>query len=60
MVLDSVVEPVIFSSEPNEHSGGSAVPRDDDLLLGGGTQVTREVILDLRQGNFLGPLARMP
>jgi len=32
MVLDPVIEPIVFRFEPDQNAGRSAVPRDDDFF----------------------------
>jgi hypothetical protein len=49
VVLQPVVEPVVFCSESDQDARRLSVPRDDDLLSLGQAQESRQVILDLSQ-----------
>ncbi len=51
VVLQPVLEPVLLTRKADQHSGRPAVARDHDLLLGGGAEISREIILDLSQRN---------
>jgi hypothetical protein len=35
MVLDPVIEPIVLRFEPDQDTGGSSVPSDDDLFTNG-------------------------
>src|SRR5579872_9680 len=48
-----ILEPIIFRFEADQHSSWLAVTCNDDFLLLGFVQKTREVIFDFRQRYFL-------
>jgi len=45
IMLETIVEPIVFRSEADQHPGRLAVPGNHDLLGLGETQVLREIIL---------------
>jgi hypothetical protein len=49
MVLQSIVEPVVFAFEADQHTSGLTVPRDENLLGFGQAQESREIVLDLSE-----------
>lgn len=51
VILEPVLEPVILRAKPDQHSSGTAMTRDDDLLICGELQVARKIILHLCQGH---------
>src|SRR6266478_5385272 len=53
IILKPVVEPVVLRREPDEDACRLSVTGDDHLAVLGFPQVPGEVVLDLRQRNFL-------
>src|SRR4051812_43384023 len=53
VILQPVIEPVVFRGEPDQHAGGLAMTRDDDVAFLGFAQEMREVVLHLGQRDFL-------
>ena len=47
-----IFEPVLFRREPNEDTGGTTVPGNDDLFFDREAQVLGQIILHLRQRHF--------
>jgi hypothetical protein len=47
IMLEAVIEPVIFRLETDEYASGLTMARDDDLRLRGFSEVPRQVVLDL-------------
>jgi hypothetical protein len=54
VVLESVLKPVVLRPEPDEHTCGTPVAGDDDLLASSQPQVPGEIILDFRQSDLAG------
>ena len=52
-MLETVIEPVFLRFEPDQHASWLAMARDDDLLRLGLAKIAGQIILDLREGNFL-------
>src|SRR5690242_3612983 len=48
VVFETVLKPVFFRFESDQHARGLAVARDDDLLSLGFSQEARQIIFDLR------------
>lgn len=59
MMFETVLEPVILRSKPDENAGRAAVTRDDDLLVSSQAQVLRQVVFDLSQ-RYRPELASLP
>src|SRR6266852_5521886 len=53
VVFKAVFEPIFFRREPNQHPGRLAVARNDDLLRLSFAKITRQIVLDFGQRNFL-------
>ena len=54
IVFQTVIEPIVFRREADEHAGGSPVPRDHNLLFRGQTKVLRKIILHCGQRRRAG------
>src|SRR5215208_6737842 len=55
VVFKTVVEPVLLRCEPDQDAGRAAVTRDQDLFVGRFPQMARQVVVQLREWNFLHP-----
>src|SRR5207249_11059135 len=53
IVLQLVVEPIVFRSKPHQDACRLPVPGDDDLLVLRQAEVLRQVIFDFRQSYLL-------
>jgi hypothetical protein len=51
VMLETIVEPVVIRSKPDQHAGRPPVARDDDLLVNRQPEVLRQIILDLRESD---------
>jgi hypothetical protein len=47
VVFQTVIKPVVFGFEANEHPGRSAVPGDEHFFLFGGPKKAGQIVLDL-------------
>src|SRR6185437_5440716 len=50
--FEPILEPIVFRIEADQDARRLAVARDDDVLLSGLAQETREIVLDLGQRDF--------
>gem|GEM_PF-6896209 len=55
IILETIVKPIVFRVETDQHTGRLSVTRNDDFLLARLTQITRKVVFDFRQGHFPYP-----
>lgn len=53
MMLEPILEPILFRPEPDQDAGRAAVPCDHDFFVDGEPEVFGQVILDLRQSHLL-------
>src|SRR5271157_3332043 len=53
IVLKPVVEPVFLRFETNQYARRLAMARDHDLLFLGLAKISRQIVLDLGERNFL-------
>jgi len=51
VMLESILEPVLFRCEPDQDAGRPTMAGYDDLLAGRELEVSRKIILHLRQGH---------
>ena len=58
MVLESIVKPVVLGLESNENAGGLSMTGDHDFAVRGETEITREIVLDLRQRDLTSRACR--
>jgi hypothetical protein len=58
MMLEPILEPIVFGFKANQNAGWLAMPGDHDLLGGCQTQIVREIILDRRESYFTALPAR--
>ena len=53
VVLETVIEPVVFGRESDQHPGRLPMTGNDDLLLLCSAEVLRELVLDFIEGDSL-------
>lgn len=52
VVLQTILDPIVLGSEPDQDAGKAPVTCDDDLVHGRLPEIVGEVVLDLGQGHF--------
>ena len=50
MMLEPVLEPILVGFKPDEYSGGTTMPRNQDLSVSREPKVLRQIVLNLCQG----------
>ena len=48
MILDPVIEPIVFRFEPDKNASGATVSSNDDFFTCSQTKVFRQVVLNFR------------
>jgi len=56
MMLEPIVEPIVFRPKSDQDASGATVPRDDDFLVDREPEVFGKVILHFRQSHFFWSL----
>ena len=60
MMLEAIIEPVVFIPEADQHPGRLPVPRDDDLAIGCHAKKARQVVFHGGQRDFTAGWSRAP
>src|SRR3990172_8208126 len=58
VILQAIREPIVFRLEADQDAGRAPVTRDDNLFGRGQAQISRQVILHLRERDFTAPPRR--